>query len=282
MDTFPGAVGGFRIMKLRPNGVGPPMMLSIGNQLSGSDFEWQAKKRNTMVCGRQNEHRGQRPPVWNCRCGFWFYKELSDLKELVPVDMYGIYEGVWAMVAGWGKVVEHEIGVRVQYARPIALIKDRPKPRGGEPHVNATMLDDEHWLDWIKTIGLPVIDEAEIPFVATMTEIDMLERTVPPRLAQFLLPASGLVVFAELSPDGKDILSVLPNDAIELPPIDKMGDQKEWRALGYHFKLEKFIDENRGMHHYWVNLDADHDAMLHNHSQIERALRSPYAALYKA
>jgi hypothetical protein len=275
IETLPGAVGGFRIMKLQPEGVGPPRMLSIGGQLSGSDFEWKAKEKNVMVCGKQNEHRGQRPPVWGCRCGFWFYKKLEDLQRFVPPSQYGIDEGVWCLVGGWGKIVEHEIGVRTQYARPLALIDIRP------PHPSPR-LTDVRWRKWIDKIGLPVIGAHpdEINVTAAMLEIEMLEYTEPPKLAQVISP-SGALYFVDASKTIYD--QMMPEGGAALPNAHQafiLGESAT--EFGFALVAQRYTDEHGDHQHFWENLDADRDTMMHNHAQVERALRSPYAALHQA
>lgn len=285
VDTFPGAVGGFRIMKLRPNGVGAPSMLSIGKQLQAggqrSDFEWKAKERNVMVCGKQNEHRGQRPPVWGCRCGFWFYKKFHDLDRLITPSTYGIDEGVWCLVAGWGKVVEHEIGVRTEYARPLALLKTRP------PHSSPT-LNDERWLKWIGKIGLPVIGSEEIGVTAMMYEVEMLDYARPSPIEQWITP-TGSVVFVELAEDGHTVKQPLPEGSQRLRDgwtahhngIHKCKVRMT-NELTYDLELQRYFDERGEDLFLWSAKNVDMATMMHNQAQIERRLRSPQAAIYQA
>lgn len=288
VETFPGAVGGFRIMKLRAQGVGAPAMLSIGRQLQGSDFEWKPNERNVMVCGKQNEHRDQRPPVWGCKCGFWFYKKMEDLQKLVTPSTYGIDEGVWCLVGGWGKIVEHEIGIRTQYARPLALIAERP------PHSNP-QLTDEKWLKWIGKIDLPIVAMRDIGFEAQMLEVEMLEDTTPQTIEQWITP-SGLVIFVSLGRDGHTPEQPLPEGSKRLQDawMAKHTGNKECRVrfgaeppyqftdVTYELHIEEFVNEQREKLYLWTAANVDMVAMMHNQAQIERMLRSPQSALYQA
>lgn len=162
-------------MELQAQGVGPPMMLSIGKQLGGSNYEWRYEKTNRVVCMKR-DHGDERLPVWSCTCGFWFYKKLADLEERVAIMGPSLY----VMLAGWGKVIEHEEGVRTEFARPLAAISRQPLKANGYP-----AMDNERWLRWVELIGMPVISVEEIPMAAQMLELEMLDYTIPPHRAYY-------------------------------------------------------------------------------------------------
>lgn len=255
-------------MKLRAEGAGPPLMLSIGRQLKAggqrADFEWQAHKTNKMVCGRGQEHAGQRAPVWACTCGFWFYKRMKELRERVPAGAYGIAEGAYVLLAGWGKVVEHEEGVRTEFARPLAVLAERPR--------SGSEMSDEKWTRWITQIGLPVIAPEEVDIAAQLYSLEMLDYTSPPKVAQVLFP-DGKLIFVD-----PDFANTIPHKGYVLP---KPTPSTPPPRTGFPFDLEKryYIDDLGNSQTWWGVRNVPHEIMLHNSAQVERMLKSPASAL---
>ncbi len=62
---------------------------------------------------------GHEAPNRDCTCGFAAYYELPAEPDM-PAP-----EAVWGVIAAWGHVVECERGFRAQFARPLALLKQR-------------------------------------------------------------------------------------------------------------------------------------------------------------
>ncbi|HEX4363935.1 MAG TPA: hypothetical protein VHZ75_05240 [Solirubrobacteraceae bacterium] len=62
--------------------------------------------------------RGHEAPYSACNCGFSAYYELPEEPDLPAPD------AVWGVIAGWGRLVEHELGFRAQFARAVALLDD--------------------------------------------------------------------------------------------------------------------------------------------------------------
>lgn len=77
---------------------------------SWNDTRWEPRHPLRARC--QKEPHGA--PVWECTCGIYAAKEqsLEELHDFAPVI---------GRVALWGKVIEHEQGVRGEYAYPLEL-----------------------------------------------------------------------------------------------------------------------------------------------------------------
>ena len=57
------------------------------------------------------------PPVKTCHCGFWAFKTRESLEQRLTVGL----DRVVGRVALWGRVMEHELGWRAQWAYPLEL-----------------------------------------------------------------------------------------------------------------------------------------------------------------
>ena len=60
--------------------------------------------------------RGHEAPSRECSCGLSAYYELPEEPDLPAPD------AVWGVITAWGRVIEHELGFRAQYARTVALL----------------------------------------------------------------------------------------------------------------------------------------------------------------
>lgn len=198
-------------------------------------------------------------------CGFWFYKKMDDLRQRVPPAVYGIKEGAYVLLAGWGKVVEHEEGVRTEFARPMGILDENPTAG------NAQGMSDEKWRRWISLIGLPVIAPDEIDIAAQMYGLRMLEYMNPREVVQVIFH-DGRMIFADA-----DVARTLPHDGVILNP-SKLHHSLS-KVFGWELEARFHIDD-MGRSQKWFGIkNAPHDIMLHNQAQIERMLRSPDAAL---
>ncbi len=76
---------------------------------------------------RQEAHcvigQSHEAPNGNCSCGFYLIKPsaLTKLSAWKEARHYAINLSVWGFCYGWGKVIEHEYGWRVQYTYPKEL-----------------------------------------------------------------------------------------------------------------------------------------------------------------
>jgi hypothetical protein len=76
---------------------------------------WQPRRRMTATCNQFLPHPAV--PSWDCRCGFYAYKSEEALAASTYVRM-GHEPTVRGRVALWGRVVDHDLGYRAQFAYP--------------------------------------------------------------------------------------------------------------------------------------------------------------------
>lgn len=80
-------------------------------------------------------HGGFTPaPVWGCDCGIHALKSAQAAESRVTEDRYGRWFSVstrerprgraWGTVKLWGRVIEHELGYRAEFAYPSELFSD--------------------------------------------------------------------------------------------------------------------------------------------------------------
>ena len=81
------------------------------------DCEWTPRERMTARCNNYIGH--PRLPAWDCRCGFYAYKTELALAASEYVGLHGLT--VRGRVAFWGRVIDHELGYRAEYAYPQVL-----------------------------------------------------------------------------------------------------------------------------------------------------------------
>lgn len=121
LDLYPGAIAGYRAFRLFAG-----RLYSLTANHGGTHFEWDLGVNEARCTNR--DHRA---PDWNCGCGFWAYKDLDGvLSEPIAFPQHDHTTRtqltgvpiVLTLMAGWGKVVEDELGFRCEYARPIAVI----------------------------------------------------------------------------------------------------------------------------------------------------------------
>jgi len=101
------------------------------------------------------------PPADGCSCGVYAAKNYQHLQKIADIE-YGVHGEVYL----WGKVVEHDLGYRAQFAYPKSLvlpsnIDPRLEPSGLEPlmvygadiSIAAGTSKDQHILLWTKGSG---------------------------------------------------------------------------------------------------------------------------------
>lgn len=99
--------------------LGEPFLLSCT-----CDHVWRPHERETAYCNvNRTVHPGV-PPTWNCSCGFYAYKTIT---ELVASRYSESPSGmvVLGRVALWGTVIDHQHGYRGRYAYPQLLFLRR-------------------------------------------------------------------------------------------------------------------------------------------------------------
>jgi hypothetical protein len=153
-------------------------------------------------------------PVRENPSGFWGFKTLPEaIYQEGRTD-----EHVFALTEHWGKMVEHETGLRSQYAEIMAFIEPvRPAQLAAFPREALA----RNYPD------VPVIHQRNIP--AKITELGMvtLPKSAPFPLMQWLGPDSELVWAPEtIGPDGEgaDQFEMLPAAASypeEMHPADQ-------------------------------------------------------------
>ena len=88
--------------------------------LNGSDnkkIRWNSKKPFEASCNNDRVHSGEVIiPSFMCSCGIYAYKLNTD-----PKKQTFSFDGIIGKVALWGKIIEHEIGFRAQFASPISI-----------------------------------------------------------------------------------------------------------------------------------------------------------------
>jgi hypothetical protein len=103
----------------------PKRLYSIGiGQLPwppGIPMQAQCLRHDISPDGDWQRHSHDAPaPVAGCTCGIWALKEPPS-------------GGIVGEVALWGRVIEHALGYRAEYAYPIRLIWRAPTPMPGFP-----------------------------------------------------------------------------------------------------------------------------------------------------
>lgn len=71
------------------------------------------------LCGTAGSIRCKHAPNEDCSCGIYAWLDRADLHRLVRIEDETV--PVWGEVSLWGDIVQHERGVRAQYAYPYAL-----------------------------------------------------------------------------------------------------------------------------------------------------------------
>jgi hypothetical protein len=69
---------------------------------------------------------GAQPPQWGCSCGIHAWHDHA--KAMCYVGAVNDRKAILGAVLGWGRVVEHELAWRSQYAKPLALAADPERP----------------------------------------------------------------------------------------------------------------------------------------------------------
>lgn len=126
--------------QLRPPGLRPPGLRSLC-----TDTWWPYKQAVEAACRKGEIHAA---PTYSCQCGFW---GINDLGALITASV-GFCATVLGRVALWGRVVEHTLGYRAQFAYPLELwIHERLPPRDREEIdgycVPVYALEEERLLD---------------------------------------------------------------------------------------------------------------------------------------
>lgn len=82
---------------------------------------WPACERLEAECltGTAGTMRCRHAPQEDCSCGIYAWTERKSLKRMVRITPDSI--PVWGSVSLWGDVVEHEDGVRAEFAYPYEL-----------------------------------------------------------------------------------------------------------------------------------------------------------------
>lgn len=97
---------------------------AITTLASGHDSEWDMDGPLVARCGggspaadATEDKPDHSAPNWDCSCGIYCTTTLGTLRSagFSEPDVYGV-------LAGWGKVIEHETGWRVARAYPLAII----------------------------------------------------------------------------------------------------------------------------------------------------------------
>lgn len=185
-ELYPGAGAGFRAFRL----LGGRLYSLTARDPALGHHEWRLDRANVAACEpapfawvvEPLEHV-HRAPMRRCNCGFNFYKDLAGVlaepiaypqnDEWVHTYIKGV-PVVICLCAAWGRVVEHRIGFRTEFAIPLAVVPvegrvvdmytDRPTD---VPHMfpavnmGLPVLTAETAYDYARERGLTLLDRRE-------------------------------------------------------------------------------------------------------------------------
>lgn len=90
---------------------------------------------NMNGAGHIDQDEWKAAPVMDCTCGIYAFKDRTNAQYRSAFDVHpgnafngffsgkGYHEGqVWGSVSLWGRIIEHEIGYRAQFAYPLDLV----------------------------------------------------------------------------------------------------------------------------------------------------------------
>lgn len=122
-EAYPGAVAGYRAFHWHRGD-----LYSLTPNDAGGYYRWSLETNEARCTLGRHE---QSAPHSMCSCGLWMHRTVEELlnEDILfshrawPGDEVGLSQVVLALVAGWGKIVDHTKGMRVQYARPVAFFE---------------------------------------------------------------------------------------------------------------------------------------------------------------
>ena len=108
-----GCVEGIRAFRISRPGV----LAAIG-----VDYIYIPQEKQIALCTTASLYPAHNAPDRNCRCGFYLVKP-SALTNYLAWNGFQPYasQSIWGLCYGWGKVIEHKFGYRVQYLYPKEL-----------------------------------------------------------------------------------------------------------------------------------------------------------------
>lgn len=96
---------------------GEPRLVSIAINPDGIDqTPWQPGKRAEAVHWGEANHKPSEVPHPSCTCGYWAFKERSELS-----GQYGTNPYCFGQVSLWGRIIQGQRGYRAQYAYPLGV-----------------------------------------------------------------------------------------------------------------------------------------------------------------
>jgi|SRR5215204_2095141 len=192
---FEGGFGGFRCFAVVPDGRN---RLKLRALVSAYTWEEGVQAAECGLYRSAGEHtaepldspdfdvdppRPDRIAVPRCTCGFWSFKNYSRLLSLADSDG----SVVLGLLRQFGNVVEHEYGLRSEYAEIVAIL-DPPSWPGSEDGLQREALTESY-------PGISVAPLSELGRIIEDRQLTMLERTYPEPMVQFLT-ADGKLVWA--------------------------------------------------------------------------------------
>ena len=105
--------------------MGPMNMDDLSYGLMSTAFllnMWTPREIRKAICyadGRSHELNQDVAPDINCACGYYALKK-NNSNQVISLQQSSVFH-VSGRVAGWGGVIEHELGYRFEYAYPLDL-----------------------------------------------------------------------------------------------------------------------------------------------------------------
>lgn len=84
-------------------------------QAVGMKPTWEPYEPNVAICTSQGNHEA---PWRSCRCGFWAFKNRTDVEASIHEEYRGLQGKVVGQIAMWGRVLECKRGWRAEFAYP--------------------------------------------------------------------------------------------------------------------------------------------------------------------
>jgi hypothetical protein len=162
-------VVGYRVWVAATDAGQEPVLRSVFR-----DLEWPVAEPFAADCvvplvplKQQREHPDEGVPARSCTCGVYLLKS-PDVDRWCSGQPESLRPGfiVGGVVSGWGKFLEASEGYRVQFARPVALLRRQIRPilRPGQQASRTASLraeqNGESWIRWAaERYGIQTIDE---------------------------------------------------------------------------------------------------------------------------